>query len=49
MSEMRTMREKDMRKVSAQQSVLQVLVKIITYAFLIIMTACMAMGWTAAV
>ena len=37
MSEMRTMREKDMRKVSAQQSVLQVLVKILTYAFLIIM------------
>ena len=37
MSELRTMRDRDMRKVSAQQSVLQVLVKIMTYGFLFIM------------
>ena len=37
MSQMKTMREKDMHKVSAQQSVMQVLVKVMTYAFLVIM------------
>ena len=37
MSEMRTMRDRDMHKVSAQQSVLKVLVQIMTYAFLIVM------------
>ena len=37
MSEMRTMRDRDMHKVSAQQSVLKVLVRIMTYAFLFIM------------
>ena len=37
MSEMRTMQARDMRKVSAQQSVLKVLVQIMTYAFLIVM------------
>ena len=37
MSEMRTMHDRDMRKVSAQQSVLKVFVQIMTYAFLAIM------------
>jgi multiple sugar transport system permease protein len=37
MSEMKTMRDRDMRKVSAQQSVLKVFVQIATYAFLFIM------------
>ena len=37
MSEMRTMQARDMRKVSAQQSVLKVFVQIMTYAFLGIM------------
>ena len=37
MSEMRTMRDRDMSKVSAQQRVLKVLVQIMTYAFLAIM------------
>ena len=37
MSEIKTMRDRDMQKVSAQQSVMKVLGKIVVYAFLIIM------------
>ena len=37
MSEIRTMHDRDMRKVSAQQSVLKVFVQIMTYTFLAIM------------
>ena len=37
MSELKTMRDRDMHKVSAQQSVMKVLVQIMTYAFLLIM------------
>lgn len=37
MSELKIMRDRDMHKVSAQQSVMKVLVQIMTYAFLLIM------------
>ena len=37
MSEMRTMHDRDMRKVSAQQNVMKVVVKVATYAFLFVM------------